>query len=230
MITTTITVARKVLVLIVALVLIFPPPLRAATTDFGFDFRSTAGFVTDPTYAAPVLGETSPHTYTNGLSNTISAGWVGTAPAKADENASNDPRLAGMQYIGNSGIVYAFRITLPVSGSWTIVAAFGDGNNDQHQFITMDDNGTGFASYSNTDTPINNFMDANGTVFTEANWITSNTALTHTFTSTTFNVNIGSASGSANSTIAHLRITQSIPSPNFTLGGKAVMGGKAVAQ
>src|SRR5208337_4927869 len=108
-----------------------------ATTDFGFDFRATLGFVTDPTYAAAVLGEAYPHTYTNGLSNTISAGFTLAAVNvnTRDRSAAGDARLAGENQNGpgNAGSpsFVTFEIALPVAGAWIIQAAFGDQANPQ---------------------------------------------------------------------------------------------------
>lgn len=194
-----------------------------ATTDFGFDFRSTAIYVTDPTYAAPVLGELFPHTYTNGSSQTISAGWAVTLTADvANRNSANDPRLAGINYNhnGNAGSpsFATFHIVMPATGVWTIAAAFGDASTPQIQYVQLLDNAVAFATYTNVSTAANSFMDANGIVWTEANWITSNTTLNHTFGSTVFTVQIGptTGAGSLSTCVAFLRITQ-VPTSTLRL-------------
>ena len=70
--------------------------------DMGFNYRSSAGYVTDGPEGVPVLGETYPHTYTNGNGDSINAGWSGSLPATYDHASGNDPRLAG------SNVIYAF--------------------------------------------------------------------------------------------------------------------------
>jgi hypothetical protein len=192
-----------------------------ATTDFGFDFRATSGFVTDPNYAAPVIIEAFPNTYTNGLSNTISAGWTNNSfNGDADRNSGNDARLAGINYVNNgSSNMSTFRVTLPSTGTWTIVLAAGDTSGAQIQCVQLFDNVTSIASYQSVNTAGNSFMDANGTVWTEANWVTSNTTLTYTFASTTFNVTCGTASAVSSATcLAHLRVTLAPSGTIYMLG------------
>ena len=184
------------------------------TTDFGFDFRATSGFVTDPNYAAAVLQDNYPNVYTNALSNTITAGFSQNESMSnmANRNSGNDPRLAGINYNAGNAIspfFTVFEVALPSTGTWSIALAAGDASNPQSQYIQFLDNGVAFATYTGVATASNSFMDANGTVWTEANWVTSNTTLSHLFTSTVFTVQIGptTSTGSMNSTVAHLRVT-----------------------
>lgn len=77
---------------------LFTGPFTFAQKDFGFDFRATSRYVSDPNYATGVLGETYPHTYKNGDGMTLAAGWE-TIPATCagvqtrDRTTSNDPGL-----------------------------------------------------------------------------------------------------------------------------------------
>lgn len=98
--------------------------------DMGFDFRGSAGYVTDPSYGVPVLGEAYPHTYTNADGKSINAGWT-TTPIyyKEDSSATNDPRIAGINDCTNNVANY-FSIDLssgsaPGAGTYMIDCAFG---------------------------------------------------------------------------------------------------------
>ena len=190
------------------------------SVNFGWDFRATSGFVTDPSYAVFEGGATVfPHTYTNANSESINAGFVSitttpcdAAPTARDRNASNDPRLAGIVFpSGSNGSSTDgqcdFEITLPTTGSYTINLAMGDGANQQTQFVIFEDNTVTFASESNVSTGSNSFMDASGVVETAANWPSTAVTISHTFTSTRFDILIGSTTtGTDSSTIAFLGI------------------------
>ena len=237
------TTRRKLLViacLFVFCIANWPIPTYAvAATDFGFDFRSTVGFVTDPNYASFVDStQTYPQTYTNGLSLTIVGGWESlngvncqSGISVTNRNAGNDPRLAGIAFptggnAGGTGFQCIFRVDLPSTGAWTVAFAGGDASNGQNIYVQFADNGSVFATCSNTATTSNHFADANCTVFTEANWITSNTTVTHTFTSTKLEMLVGpnSSAGSNSSTIAFLRVTASSPLGSKIAGPSKLTG------
>jgi len=188
-------------------------------TDFAFDFRATAGFVSDPNYAAPVLGELYPHSYANALGSTIIAGCVdpGGIMQPRDRNNANDPRLAGT--IGNNGNTFSpsswqFEVTLPSPGKWSIVAAFGDASGSGSDYITFLDDTTGIVTYSALGRSAQQFNDASGNVWSNTNFFQNQIPLSYNFSSTTVRVNIGppSPTGSLSSNIAHLRITFVPPS------------------
>lgn len=190
----------------------------SAQRDYGFDFRTSAGFAADPPYAFAVLGEGYPHTYRIGQI-TIRAGWESASSACAgvqtrDRTKSNDARLAGIN--GNSansaanGHQCVFRVELPAAGNWTIALASGDATNAQLNSIILKDGGVPFQTLDHLSTPANHFMDANGTVWSAVDWTRSNGTLVHEFKSTKFEIMVGpnAAGGTATSTIAHLRITE----------------------
>jgi hypothetical protein len=197
---------------------LFTGPFTFAQKDFGFDFRATSRYVSDPNYATGVLGETYPHTYKNGDGMTLAAGWE-TIPATCagvqtrDRTTSNDPRFAGVNANSAnsipSGDQCIFRIDLPASGNWTISLASGDASNSQLNSIVFKDGGKPFQTLSQVSTPPNNYMDATGTVWSVASWPRSNTKLVHSFHTTRFEIAVGPsvAGGTATSAIAHLRIT-----------------------
>jgi len=195
-----------------------------AITDFALDFRNTSIYVTDPSYAAFASTESYPHTYTNGNGDSVVGGWdlnpgnIGTL----NRNSGNDARLAGIAYnqfgnnSGGGNNPARFRLDLPSTGVWLIILAAGDGANIEEQYIILLENGVAFATYAAVATANNSFMDANGSVFTEANWLTSNVALSRTFSSAVFQVEVGPPNPTGSelrfTSLAHLRITKAVTS------------------
>jgi len=106
-------------------------------------------------------------------------------------------------------------VILPSTGSWTISLAAGDASYSQEQYITLLDNGAAFAAYAGENTAAGSFMDATGEVYPAAGWSSSNTAITHTFTSTTFSIQVGpttaTGTGGLATFLSFLQISQ--PSP-----------------
>ena len=117
--------------------------------DMGFNFRATAGYVTDNIhYAVPALGEAYPHTYTNGDGQSINAGTNGSWQAPLDRNAGNDSRIAGMYYQSNDGSGPTFQVDLssgsaPGAGTYTVDFAAGDpGGTARPEDFKLFDNAT----------------------------------------------------------------------------------------
>ena len=188
--------------------------VSALATDFGFDFRSSAGSVTDPSYSAAVVimasgnGQTYPSVYSNGAGQTMTAGWTSNVINGRNQSGSNDPRLSGVQMDASTGqTVRTFEITLPASGPYNVALAIGNPAYPETQCVALQDGTTAFATYKSVSTAANSFMDATGVVRTEAAWVSSNTTLAHTFAGTTFNVVIGCGAAGGSSTLAHVRIT-----------------------
>jgi hypothetical protein len=179
---------------------------------YGFNFRGTSGFVTDAADTTYVIGDGGTDNYPQ-TRNGITFGWVSPVGslAKGDRSAVADPRLAGVNAVGNGvGAVYAFRVDLPVAGAWQLNAAFGDLNNGQTAIVTIKDGTTAFATINAVDTALGSFADVNGTVWTAANWVTSNTSLLRFFGGTTLFIEIGDITGvHGNDTcINHLFLTK----------------------
>lgn len=176
--------------------------------DIAINCRATAGFVTD----------TSPETYS--LANTDSSypvsrggftfGYTSVyGDAERDRNSGIDRRLAGLhQRPNNTAGQSVFRIDV-AAGTYTLYAAFGDNDNDQIQYFEVFDNTSSLYSVSNISTSTDNYADANGTVWSRANWPGSNTAKTGlVISSGIFIIKYGKGgSGTANSTMCHLRLS-----------------------
>lgn len=187
---------------------LFMPRSALAAFTVGFDFRATSGFVTDPSNCFPELGSAYPSTY-----GTTTAGWTtlpGGAGNPADRNASNDARLAGIDYASPSD-THAFRVHLPATGSFTIIVAMGDATGGAtNQYMTLADGvgGTVFDTLTNVVTGNNTFADSAGNVIAEASFFASQVSITHTFTNQDLVMTEGNASNAGFSSISFLQVTQ----------------------
>jgi hypothetical protein len=193
--------------------------------DFGFNFRNTSGYVTDPSYATYVLPNTNyPTTRSvNGVSLTF--GWESSAGILTgrDRSTSVDARLAGIFFTPNNGTGFAtFRLDLPSTGIWTFALAQGDGagGNSQNNFLQVKNTSSLLATY-NTNTTATKWSDTASNTWTSAQWPGSNVTANLTFTTTICRVTLTAQSSSNSNTIAHFRVTQVIPKAP---GGLALMG------
>lgn len=177
------------------------------STDWGFNFRATSGFVTDGANETPVLAEDYPHTYTiNGVS--VTAGWEDSVAGNTrDRSAAGDAREAGINFSAVGGT--RFRVDLPAAGSWTIHFAGGDGNGAGLACDFAFKDGT-TALGTTGSYPGTGFNDANNTNWSVAAWPGSETGLSVSMSSTTFRLVTTSASTNA---VAYLRLAQASSPP-----------------
>lgn len=178
--------------------------------DFGFDFRGDAGYVTDPSYAAPVLGEAYPHVYTNGDMQTVTAGFISANAAGVDRDDTIDPRLAGINLWGNPGIT--FQVDLPQAGQYIVDFAVGDASTFSHPTnpVVLLDNATVLSSFDGTNVigaTHGSFVDATGVTHDApiADWDLVRNTATYTFATTTCILDLQVASD--NACLVHLRLT-----------------------
>lgn len=202
--------------------------------DMGFDFRATAGFVTDPAYGVPVLAEAFPHTYTAGNGNSINAGWSVAPGGSQDRTNTNDARIAGDNFTNNVGVPSVFTVDLssgsnPGAGTYTIDLAMGDSQAGRVGDFKVKDNTTvlidGTNGGSGFTTNTGHFIDATLTdVAASVTW--TGTAVSKTFSSTTAHLENGTLNNSLFTLMAHFRLTQSATSIGslglFTLMGVGV--------
>jgi len=175
---------------------------------FGFDFRNTAAFVTDPPGDTYVLSTTAYPTTVNG----VTFGWVKTALVQArDRNAKLDPRLAGINYVTN-GSPATFYVDLPSAGTYNLSLAMGDAGYEQCytqcqlQFL---DGGTVLATVTGGPTYAGYFYDATGKNWSAAAWPTSNLSQQVTLAGTRLTVVVGTNKATGDYTpIAFLGVTQ----------------------
>lgn len=170
-----------------------------------FNFRATSGAETDRSGQTYVLGETSAQTR-----NGYSFQWDVCGDCARDRAGNSNPEFGGVNKRTNDGTQNTFTVTLPATGYYEIHAAFGDADNTASAtYAYFYDDATLITSVETTASPTtaNYYLDAEGTTHTEANWLTSEVAVGHTFTSTTFKVVIGSSTNTSGETrLAHLEI------------------------
>jgi hypothetical protein len=187
--------------------------------DLGFNFRNTGGFVTDPAYAVPVLGETYPHTYTNGNGQSLNAGWDAIDLGQ-DRANTNDPRIAGANLISGAGGPCTFTCNLasgsaPGAGAYTVDLACGEQDISRtvdfkvFDSTTMLIDGTnGGAGFSPT---THHYIDATVTdVAATTTW--TGTPVAKTFATTTVKFTMAIHSLSNYDAVAHFRLTLAGPS------------------
>lgn len=187
----------------------------AWTNVKGFNFRNTSGFVTDGTNETFDLGAAYPRSVTID-GDTFNVGWDTSIAANTrDRSATADRRMAGIAFRTNSTAgVNKWRIDLPSAGQYTVRVAMGDHDNPRTNILyRILDNTTAISTVGSPGvaTVADGFADAQGNAWgSEAAWISSNVAVTGTWATTTFFLEIGDASGINGdiSVVAHLDIVQ----------------------
>lgn len=188
--------------------------------SFGFDFRGTLIYVTDPADCQCVLGESYPQTTTiNGFS--VTWGWVpsgstagcGSCTAVNIGNADDmlvTPKLAGINN-SNASVCSVFRVHLPASGSYTFRAAFGNAigiGDNTVDFYDSDGTTNLFNVASAVVTLGGQWIDATGVTRTsDTDWVNNNAPKTLTISGTDVFVAIGNNTGFV-SLLSHLFVTQ----------------------
>ena len=181
--------------------------------SMGFDFRSTSGFVTDPTNFTYVLKTDTYPTLRGGLT----FGWVldNNAVFDADRDNTNDPRLAGINFTAGYGGVPIlsnsyFRADLLATGTYNIFLAVGDATAAQtNQRVEIRDNTTDLSFVVGpANTSANHFLDANAVDLTNVTWPSSQTSKSAVFATTILRMYAGDLTASDVTTVASLQITQ----------------------
>ena len=183
----------------------------------GFDFRNSAGYVTDPPGDSYVLSTTAYPTKSNG----VTFGWLKTSLVQSrDRNAKLDPRLAGINFAVN-GMPATFYVDLPSAGAYNLSLALGDAGYQacwvqcQIQFL---DGNTVLATVTKGSTNMGYFYDAQGNNWSAAAWPTSNVSRQVTLAGTRLTVVVGTSKPAGDSTpIAFLGVAQVSGSPNFAI-------------
>jgi hypothetical protein len=181
-----------------------------ASWDKGFDFRATAGYVTDPTNCTYVLGSSSGDLYPT-TRNGVTFGWVVSSGNSYGDDIDSgvDARLAGVVDRGTYGDGPTFRIDLPATGTYNVSLAVGWEAGNNVPDIIAKDNTTAFITFPDTST-IPAFMDATLTARSSvADWVANNVAVSHTFTSTILNIALSTRAGALSGTaaLAHLFVS-----------------------
>ena len=199
-----------------------------ATWDKGWNFRTTAGFVTDGTNETYALDFVDSYPTTrNGVTFGYESGYT---PGARDRTTSspNNPRLSGCHFGLYFGNVAEWRIDLPATGSYTINAAFGDpGGGANNVNSEMKDDTSVFTTIGPTTNASDQYVDASGVNRTSpGTWISSNASISQTFTTTIFRVNLKDPSGLGPLTHIFLSQQASAAATGGAFRGLSIQGGK----
>ena len=198
--------------------------------DIGINFRASSGYVTDGTGETYSLGEAYPTTRGG-----VTFGWDTDLTSNTrDRNSGIDRRLAGIVF--NNTVGRNFRLDLTSATDHDVHCAAGDIASINAALWDFQDDTTVFDA--TTGDPIDaangDFKDATDTKYSAANWPGSETAISRTFGSTIFKLQIRSASSSYNSVIAHVRLVQTgggggaavpVLDQGMLTGGLSTLGG-----
>ena len=183
------------------------------TWTAGFNFRATAGYVTDGTGETYSIGEAYPTTRSMaGGGASVTFGWNQSVAANSRDRTTaspNAPELSGINYTTSTGSAITFQVDLPSAGSYIIRVAAGDaGAANNHSFWTVFDGTTALITSTETTLSQNNFVDAGLTTRTASAWQSSNTAVTKTFATTTAKITVNVPTANA-SVLAFFSLTAS---------------------
>lgn len=176
---------------------------------WGFDFCASNTYVTHGANAAGIQGDFTTPTSYNGQGLCSWGVAAGTGDRDTSVDAAGGHRLASINHTGGGG-TRVFTVVLPSSGTYDISLALGD-------FVlgwpklkaTFNDNSTWVVSGNSG--AANQYIDANNSVLTAANWIAAGAGVpkTLTFGSTSFTLTLTSTDGSDFGVISHLNIAAS---------------------
>ena len=230
-------VREQGLALAIVLFLLAPPVASSQSVPWqaGFDFRATQTFVNDPANNF-VLGAGTPYPST---ANGVTFGWTNNPSLKLqtrNRNASLDPRLAGINFVPNNVAPAVFRVDLPSAGTYGVRLALGDASYAQCSSgcrVELRDGNTSLFALTVTGLAAGQFADANGNVWSAANWPSSNNQRSITMSGTQLTVLIGANDGiTDNTTLAFFGISALAVSSNFTISASptavSVVSGNSV--
>lgn len=169
--------------------------------SIGINFRGSSGYVSDGAGETYCLGSDTYPTTRGGFT----FGWEDAPGGGIDRDATNDARLAGINYAPTAGT--RWRLDLPATGDYLIRLAIGDAASGQGNKFLVKDDGTllltrGIHNTSGAD----RFFDAAGVEYTDATWPGSNTGASLTFATTILRLVADTSFG--NNCIAHLYAEQ----------------------
>jgi uncharacterized membrane protein len=191
----------------------------SSTWQQGFDFRGTSNFVNDPPGATEVIQSTIFPT----VGGLTTYGWDYTSTFVAyNRNKSLDRRLAGINYVTN-GAPGQFYVDLPSPGTYSLSLAIGDAGYVACQImcqVQFLDGGSVLATITSGQLNQAYFRDAQGNVWSAADWPTKNVPQQVTLAGTRLTVLLGTKQYNGdNTTVAYLGVTQASTGPTFALQG-----------
>ena len=185
----------------------------------GFDFRGSLSFVNDPPGATGVVLDTVYPT----VGGLTTYGWLYTATVTVlNRNNTIDPRLAGINYVTN-GMPAPFYVNLPAPGTYSVSLAMGDDGYSGcavECFVQFLDGNTVLATV--TGGPINQglFYDAQGNLWTAAQWPGNNVSRQVTLAGNQLTVQVGNTKYTGDYTsVAYVGVSEVSAGPTFALQG-----------
>ncbi len=160
----------------------------------GFDMRSTFNYVNDASANTYVLGLKTPYPTTR---NGVTFGWASGTPSTEDRTNIGDSRLAGVNMLANDDSPGIFRVDVPGPGTYKVSLALGDRYLDQCSSgcrIEFRDGNRSLFVLNPSAISAASFADANGAVWTAADWPANNTTRQVTLTGSTLTVVVGANS------------------------------------
>lgn len=181
--------------------------------DKGFNFRQTAGWVTDGADETYVLGSDTYPVTRGGRTFGLTLGGVDNIDRG---DGTQDRRVGGVHYTGDN--TATFRVDLPNTGPFNVRLAVGDyGFGQTNNHIKIFDNVTEVINVGPVTTIADQYYDASGVARTTiATWAASNVAVNVNFASTTLFLKYP-VSGTY-SVIAHMFISEGSSALRFILG------------
>jgi hypothetical protein len=178
--------------------------LGVAAAPMKFNFRSTAGFVTDGAGETPVLGTAGAGDKFPTPRNGLTFGWVDIAALNGRNRESvYGPRLAGNHFFLNS-TVGVFLVTLPAPGTYRVRLALGDASYASTTGCVIKDGATIKHTVAQSSTQAGRFRDATNVERTPSDWEANNQSVILTFSTMEFRLEGGVADGLP--AIVHLSI------------------------
>jgi hypothetical protein len=165
----------------------------------GFNFRDTAGYVTDVSETYVLGADTYPPTRGG-----VTFGWDSAATG-IDRDNTNDRRIAGIHYAFGT---LTFRVDLPNPADFLIHLGLGDTSQaPDHSQIDVQDTAAPVLTVTN-DRNVGPYRwtDATGTQYSFANWPSSEAPVQRTFATAILNAVLSTPDGAW--TLSHIALSE----------------------
>lgn len=183
--------------------------------DWGFNFRAQASYRVDGANQSAVTNAAAydypSQEIKDNLDGSVDAGWVDKGSSSRDRSLTSDPRLAGVMFWWIT-VDVAFRVDWV--GDARVSLALGDYSSNGEGYINIWDGAIGgdlLLTLPQTSTSAQNFLAADGVVYSANDWVVANDALTarvmlppRSASYLTFNFPV--RTGSVNAFLAHIRV------------------------
>lgn len=179
------------------------------TNPKGFNFRSTAAFVTDGTNETSVLAATTYPTTRTVNGESVTFGWESGTISGRDRTtaAANAPELSGANFFGATA---TFRVDLPVAGTYPVNCAFGDEGSEEGVWWEIEDTSSVLTTVGSATTApsADHYYDASGNLWASATaWKSSAVAFSGVFATTILRLAGLDTTFFPNNVIAHMDVT-----------------------